>query len=206
VGLFGLYAVLLGSATLDALDADFPRRDEVLALADPQSPIAVGMGEGGEADDGVNAALATLPARYVALANDRGAKLLMTDLATLERIGPEPGTPIHMIAGLFLPKRLEMLVAHDAQRPGMTALHEFGHFLDHALGDCSFSDRFDELWESANDGTTRRYYLSSTRELFAHYFSAYYFSDRRRRRLTDEHPDAARFFAEIEQGTPRCPR
>ena len=155
--------------------------------------------------DEVTDALSVLPSGYVDLVRERGARIEITTIDELKKVGLEPDTPLSVIAGVFVPSDVLMLVAHDAEHPGLTALHEMGHFVDHALGDCSFSEGFDALWRKADDGRIPRYFLGSTRELFAYYFSSYYFSDRRRTRLAEDHPEAASFFTEMETGEPRCP-
>jgi len=206
LGLLGFYAVLLGPQTLDAIDLDFPRRDDVRALADPGHTLTATLGPEGVPVTDVDDALSVLPKGLVDLAERRGAQIQITSVERLKTVGLEPDTPISVIAGVFSPKDELLLIAHDAEHPGLTALHEMGHFVDHALGDCSSSKRFDELWQRADDGRTPRYYLKSTRELFAYYFSSYYFSDRRRARLAEEHPGADTFFEEMEIGEPSCPR
>lgn len=205
VGLLGLYGLLLGTQTLDAFDLDFPRRDEVRAAADATASVEVAVRPEAEPVEEVTDALSVLPAGYVALLRERRARIELTSIDELKKVGLEPDTPISVIAGLFVPGDVLVLIAHDAAHPGLTALHEVGHFVDHALGDCSFSKRFDALWQKADDGRIPRYYLGSTRELFAYYFSSYYFSDRRRARLAEDHPEAASFFEEMETGEPRCP-
>lgn len=205
VGLLGLYGLLLGTQTLDALDLDFPVRDDVRASADPGLTIEVAVRPEAEPVEEVTDALSVLPPSYVELVRERRARVELTNLEELKKVGLEPDTPISVIAGIFSPRDVLLLIAHDAAHPGLTALHEMGHFVDHALGDCSFSEGFDALWQKADDGRIPRYYLGSTRELFAYYFSSYYFSDRRRERLAEDHPEAASFFAELERGEPRCP-
>ncbi|MEZ4440774.1 MAG: hypothetical protein R3B72_16865 [Polyangiaceae bacterium] len=208
-GLVALYAVLLGSRTLDAVDSEFPRRVEVAALADPAERLAVELGPGGEDVPAVGEALASLPGPLVARAKREGLRVRITDLATLKQSGAE-AAPMSVVAGLFVPRSLEILIAHDTEHPGLTALHEFGHYLDHTLGNCSASPRFQALWDRADDGTTRRYYLAAAPELFAHYVTEYYFSDRRRDRLVEEQPEAAALLRAIEAsaraGEARCPR
>ena len=205
LGLLGFYALLLGTQTLDALDLDYPIRDDVRGGADPSRSVDVTVRPEAEPVDEVTDALSVLPPGYVDLVRQRRARIELTSLEELKKVGLEPDTPISVIAGLFSPKDVLLLVAHDAEHPGLTALHEMGHFVDHALDDCSFSEAFDVLWQKADDGRIPHYYLRSTRELFAYYFSSYYFSDRRRARLAEDHPEAVAFFAEMETGEPRCP-
>ncbi len=211
IGAVALYSVFFGRVTLDALDLEYPRREVVRDGASAGVIVAVEIGpdveEGaadGDADD-VRDALSVLPEMVTQLVQKKNAHLELTTMQAIAESGMEADEALSQVAGYFDPKTWQLKVAHDVGRPGLVALHEVGHFVDAAMGNCATGIEFSKLVQAAAEREELgRHYLSSPKELFAYMFTQYYFSDRRRKRLAREYPDAIPFF-EVIASTGACP-
>ena len=198
VGALSLFAVLLGRSTLDAIDGEYPRRDEVRDKANEGKPIAIEVGDGAEQSEEIRDALSVLPEMLTILAEQKKARVVLTTLESIKARGIEPGLPASHVAGYFLKDGWQIYIAHDADKAGMVALHEFGHFVDAALDECSAMPTFHSIYQAAVErGELGAHYMSAAAEMFAYMFSQHFFSDRRRARLAEDYPEGSAFFYDL---------
>lgn len=194
-GAVALYALLLGRVTLDALDAEFPQRGELRQQASTGHQLEIEVGLDGQDSAEARDALSLLPELFVLLAEREKLRILITDHESLDG---ENSDHIAYVAGTYDEHEQTILIAHDAPRPGHTALHEVGHFVDATLDGCSRSDAFTRVYEAAvAEGHMAKYHQSDPAEAFAHMFAEHFFSDRRRARLAENDPEAAAFFQQL---------
>ncbi len=194
-GALGLYGLLLGPMTMDAIDAELPRRSKVRENASSHLTLTIEVAPEGEDSDEIRDALSVLPDLLVEVARAKDARVVITNLEAIAARGVEPGDPVSHVAGYFTRADWRLFVAHDAARAGLVALHEYGHFVDAALGDCSATPEFTTLYDAAvASGKLGEHHRSAAAEAFAFMFSQHFFSDRRRARLATDYPDAARYF------------
>jgi hypothetical protein len=198
IGALALYSLLLGRATMDALDAEYPVRDEVRTNANGGRPLLVEVGSDAEESAEVSDALSVLPEMLTILADQKKIRIFLTTLDAIAERGIEPGLPVSHVAGYFSRKDWQLHIAHDSERPGMVALHEYGHFVDATFEDCSASPAFDPVFKMAADkGELGQYYVGSAAEMFAYMFAQHFFSDRRRLRLEKDYPEGAAFMVSL---------
>ena len=197
-GAIALYAMLLGEVTMDAFDAEYPTRDEVRADANSGKPLVIDVGDEAKDSAEVRDALSLVPEMLTILAEQRKARIIITNLEAIRDRGLQPDSPASHTAGYFTEDGWSLYIAYDAQSPGMVALHEYGHFVDAALGRCSGAADYMLIYKDAKErGELGRHYLSSEAELFAYMFEQHYFSDRRRKRLAEDYPKGAEFISSL---------
>jgi hypothetical protein len=194
-GLFAFYALLLGEQTLDAIDEELPRRDRV----------CVGTGEAaidhhGELDGRIAEALGCLPPGYLGQARELGARLVLSEESLAQSFPGIELDPVSELGGVYDPETRTLYVDRTKRTADKTALHELGHFLDHALGYASEAEPFAGIHAAAVErGELGRHLASSPRELFAESFARYHFSDRARAKLFDKDPRAAAYFRALDE-------
>jgi len=189
----------LGPSILDGVDAEHPWRSEVARHAAPTDlrPELTGNAPPAAASR-IEDALAVLPAGLVRLGRERDAAVEMLTAAELNRRYPSH-SELSENAGIYDPEKHVAYVATDGSHNGHTALHEYGHLVDDALGRPSSGSAFAPIYDEAvAQKRLRRYYVSSPAETFAELFARYYYSDRTRARLRREHPLAYEYFADLE--------
>lgn len=205
-GAIALYVLLLGRVTLDALDGEYPSRDAIRAASNAGKPLPIEIGEEAEDNAEIRDALSVLPEMLTILADQRKGRIIITNVEAIQARGITPGLPVSHVAGYFEKDGWRLFIAHDAEKPGMVALHEYGHFVDAALDGCSETPAFDAINEAAvASGDLGTHYTSSPAEMFAYMFSQHFFSDRRRARLEADYPEGAKYMSELAS-TGACPQ
>lgn len=203
-----LLAALLSAAFLagfwrplaDGFDRIYPTRSDVARLADPGVQLDVSVHPEASDDDEIRSALGVLPGTYVRRARDAGGRFVIVQHQALSGIAVAgKQTELHEVVGLYVPSERVAYVAGNTDAVGETALHEFGHMLDHLLGEPS-SKGFTPVYESARrDRKIAAKFRDSPSEFFAEFFAAYYFSDRSRAWLERRFPEAHAYFARLER-------
>lgn len=200
----GGFVYALAGPVLDGLDRRYPDRERVAALSDPAVQLEVNLAEEDVDSAAARSALQVLPAPLVRLLREFGGRVVFTDLAALEAMHPDD-TNITHTAGLYVREQRIAYIAHDTGEPGLTALHEIGHMIDHALFDLSSSEAFLRIYEDARQNESLGAgWRDDTREFFADFFARYYFSDARRNWLASRFPEARQYFANLEESASAC--